>query len=207
MEEETNKLVNPFLGYKPPFIFDGYSYIDTDEGSMALQGDYEDRELLKKIESILNKTEKGCFKVIGTKELDPCALQVDGKWLTIRGWGHLTGTGAMNLDEQEAMRLQDAFRDWLISKLKGEESPYDVYYQEAHDRIIPEPDPEPEPERPPVKKQIWYLEEGEPEPDLWSTAEFEFVRVPKGWKRKHGMSGTVKQPFYVQFLRKRRKKR
>lgn len=45
----VDNLVNPFIGYKPPFTFDDCSYIFTDEGSMALcSQDWDDhREILQ----------------------------------------------------------------------------------------------------------------------------------------------------------------
>ena len=38
-----------------------------------------------------------------------------------RGWGHLTGTGAMNLPYKEAERIQDEFCDYILSKLNSNE--------------------------------------------------------------------------------------
>ena len=39
--------------------------------------------------------------------------------LLLRGWGHLTGGGALNLPDKEAIQIQNEFLDWVISKLKG----------------------------------------------------------------------------------------
>ena len=39
--------------------------------------------------------------------------------LLLRVWGHLTGGGALNLPDKEAIQIQNEFRDWVISKLKG----------------------------------------------------------------------------------------
>ena len=208
-------LVNPFIGYKPPFEFDGHNYIFTDEGSMALCSQNWDDvgDILERVEGLLNKKREDYFEAIGTTESDPCALKIDNVWFIIRGWGHLTGTGAMNLPQKEACEIQDAFRDWLIARLKGKESPYDVYYQEAKDRVVPIPEPEPEPE---ISEDAKYteiiLEEGEELPDLWSTAQIRIKRVPKGWRKKQERKRrlemlAVQQPFYTRFLRLRRKKR
>jgi hypothetical protein len=38
-------------------------------------------------------------------------------FITIRGWGNLTGTGGYNFDEEKAFKIQDDFRDWVIEKL------------------------------------------------------------------------------------------
>jgi hypothetical protein len=48
-------------------------------------------------------------------------IYIDNKpKLIIRGWGMLVGVGAYNLPRKEAANIQDEFRDYIISKLKGE---------------------------------------------------------------------------------------
>lgn len=37
----------------------------------------------------------------------------------VRGWGHLTGTGAMNLPVKEAERIQDEFARFILEKLNA----------------------------------------------------------------------------------------
>lgn len=37
-----------------------------------------------------------------------------------RGWGHLTGCGALNLPGHEAAKIQDDFGEWIVKKLKQE---------------------------------------------------------------------------------------
>lgn len=41
----------------------------------------------------------------------------DHEFIIIRGWGHLTGCGALNLPVEEAARIQDDFANYIISKL------------------------------------------------------------------------------------------
>lgn len=38
----------------------------------------------------------------------------------VRGWGHLTGTGAMNLPVKEAERIQDEFVHFILEKLNSQ---------------------------------------------------------------------------------------
>ena len=38
----------------------------------------------------------------------------------VRGWGHLTGTGAMNLPVKEAERIQDEFSHFILEKLNAQ---------------------------------------------------------------------------------------
>lgn len=47
-------------------------------------------------------------------------ILVEGtKFILIRGWGNLTGTGAHNLSGEEAVNIQDTFSYYLVDKLKG----------------------------------------------------------------------------------------
>lgn len=41
----------------------------------------------------------------------------DKIFLTIRGWGRLTGVGGMHLDPTEAAKLQDDFMNYIIEQL------------------------------------------------------------------------------------------
>jgi hypothetical protein len=38
--------------------------------------------------------------------------------MKIRGWGHLTGIGGLNLDTEKAAKIQDDFGEWIVEKLK-----------------------------------------------------------------------------------------
>lgn len=40
--------------------------------------------------------------------------------IVIRGWGHLTGIGGLNLLGEEAAKIQDDFQKWIVNKLKKE---------------------------------------------------------------------------------------
>lgn len=37
--------------------------------------------------------------------------------MMIRGWGHLTGTGALNLSDEDAVRIQDEFGQYIVETL------------------------------------------------------------------------------------------
>lgn len=39
--------------------------------------------------------------------------------LTVRGWGHLTGGGALGLGEDEAVEIQDSFHKWVVETLNA----------------------------------------------------------------------------------------
>lgn len=37
--------------------------------------------------------------------------------LMIRGWGYLTGSGSLHLPQEEAIRIQDEFGDYIVEQL------------------------------------------------------------------------------------------
>ena len=39
------------------------------------------------------------------------------KFICIRGWGNLTGTGGYHFSQEKAAKIQDDFRDWIIDKI------------------------------------------------------------------------------------------
>ena len=54
--------------------------------------------------------------------VDEGHIRIDGKPVfLLRGWGHLTGVGALNLDSKTAAKIQDDFAKWVVNKLKGNE--------------------------------------------------------------------------------------
>lgn len=107
--------------YKPPFKSDGvFIWSDNDVMSLMNASDYDNSdEMMNKLADILN----GKRTPAGSKGYTYSAPEIllDGKpLLVVRGWGHLTGQGSLNLDHKVAAGIQDKFANWVISKLKGE---------------------------------------------------------------------------------------
>lgn len=51
---------------------------------------------------------------------DPCKITYKGKQqFLVRGWGHLTGCGGLNLPEKLASEMQDGFIDYILDRLNG----------------------------------------------------------------------------------------
>jgi len=48
---------------------------------------------------------------------DATIYQNGKEFIIIRGWGHLTGCGGLNLNEDEAVIIQDDFANYIIEKL------------------------------------------------------------------------------------------
>ena len=50
----------------------------------------------------------------------PCEILMNGEpCIYIRGWGELTGIGGYGLSREEAAKIQDDFKEFLINKLNG----------------------------------------------------------------------------------------
>ena len=47
-------------------------------------------------------------------------IYVDEKpFISIRGWGYLTGIGGLNLSDDEAVKIQDDLANYLVEQLQG----------------------------------------------------------------------------------------
>ena len=108
--------------YKPPFRAEG-AYIFSSNDVMSLMAadcwNYPD-EMMQRIVEILNDESKpNGTPEVGRNDMEIC-LNGD-PLLTVRGWGHLTGVGGLNLPPEEADKIQDEFAVWVVSKLRGTE--------------------------------------------------------------------------------------
>lgn len=107
--------------YKLPLRLDEYSmsYIWSSNGVMTFTTLVNDESFIKEILGILNGD-----LTIKLNEID---VTYDGEYikmdghaiLLLRGWGHLTGCGALNIPTEKAAKIQDDFANWVVNKLKG----------------------------------------------------------------------------------------
>lgn len=105
--------------YPAPFS-ECCGYIEPNNGGMALNLLYDDmhQDDIDKIVAILNNecTERLTHAV--TYNRKEGTIDIDGKpAFLVRGWGHLTGCGALNLPNEEAARIQDEFAEWVCRQL------------------------------------------------------------------------------------------
>lgn len=114
--------IDPLKIFKPPFRQSFGIKIFTSEGRMAMdlcaRIDGDDEEFLQRICNILNgdSNEKPKMNV----SYDPPYIYFDDKKIfLIRGWGYLTGCGALNLPSEVAVEIQDNFANWVANKLNG----------------------------------------------------------------------------------------
>lgn len=119
-----NKFVQVSIDYKNIYGHDQMCFtilIDWKRG--------EELNQLKRIVDLLNSKEQRPFKYIGyniehniigvgdTKEDAANSL------LLTRGWGYLTGQGALALPSKEAREIQVKFMKWVLSCLKDPNEP------------------------------------------------------------------------------------
>lgn len=72
------------------------------------------------IVALINGEKKGAIEGEVTYVREEQTINVDGQpILLIRGWGHLTGTGGLNLQPELAAFLQDQFGQYIADKLSG----------------------------------------------------------------------------------------
>lgn len=75
--------------------------------------------LAKNIVSFVNgETDKRPDYIWSADEYDPCVICINGQpCMEIRSWGELTG--GLHLSQQEAAKIQDDFKNFIINKLNG----------------------------------------------------------------------------------------
>ena len=105
--------------YKLPLHADHHgSYAWTPDDTMALDFDFDvemkvREEIIATINGEKESSTKGKWYVANAID-----FFLDGVYMfCVRGWGHLTGTGAMHLPEESAARIQDEFVKYIISRI------------------------------------------------------------------------------------------
>ena len=89
----------------------------------------EEFERIKRAAALLNGDEGAMpFKYVGYNfEEDVIGVgdteeEAGNPILLMRGWGYLTGTGALHLKPEQARKIQLDFMKWAVRKFKGDES-------------------------------------------------------------------------------------
>lgn len=111
--------------YKLPLHLDSYCLYAFDKDNTIALSDFdvyddEDLERVAKIVSTINGEIESEFDPDWTIDKnDPVQINYKGKHqFLVRGWGHLTGSGnAMNLPEEIAEKIQDAFIEYILNRL------------------------------------------------------------------------------------------
>lgn len=109
--------------YKKPFRTDEYgSFVWSSNGVMTFSGyDYANLPFMKRVCRVLNGEIKADFPHKFEASKDDTAILYNGELVfLVRGWGHLTGYGALNLNPKLAANIQDDFIAHVVKTLNGE---------------------------------------------------------------------------------------
>lgn len=110
--------------YKLPLRIDEYCpiYVKTSNNIKAfnlLDTSEKYMNIVKKVINIINGDDSQ--HITNNVTYNEGFIFIDNSALfLVRGWGHLTGAGAMNLDPKIAAKIQDEFCEFIVKKLKGE---------------------------------------------------------------------------------------
>tara|TARA_R110000850_G_scaffold93775_2_gene198327 strand:- start:13 stop:363 length:351 start_codon:yes stop_codon:yes gene_type:complete len=104
--------------YKLPLHTDKYgSYVWAENGTMALMFDEKvNKEDRNKIVDSLNGATG--LKIPNIKKDGVNFYDGENYIFCVRGWGGLTGCGALNMKEEKAIKIQDDFCDFIETTLK-----------------------------------------------------------------------------------------
>ena len=112
-----NKLSDWEKVYQLPIHTDKYGpYAWAKNGTMALMFKNISKIDRFKIINSINGIEKHTIKGLNNKGCD--FYQDDDLIFYVRGWGNLTGIGALNYSEEKAIKIQDGFINYIKSKLQ-----------------------------------------------------------------------------------------
>jgi uncharacterized protein with ACT and thioredoxin-like domain len=105
--------------YKLPLKLDEYgtNYVYDSKNQFVFQFEIEDKRVIKDILDKLNGKNLPILSMVNFTH-DKGEIRIYGHLLIIiRGWGNLTGTGALNLSEEDAANIQDTFAEWIVETL------------------------------------------------------------------------------------------
>lgn len=78
-------------------------------------------ECKKKIIAIINGEQKPPHKDKFYRDgIHICHKGLEKPILRIRGWGFLTGVGGLHLSQEEAIKIQDEFGNYIVKQLNGD---------------------------------------------------------------------------------------
>ena len=76
------------------------------------------KEMQQEVIFSLNALDNEPINELKLSFLDAIEILNDGqKFICIRGWGNLTGTGGYHFSEEKAIKIQDDFKNWIVYKL------------------------------------------------------------------------------------------
>ena len=118
MKRKMNRLSFSEI-YQLPFKIDDDCpvYVWSSSGILTFNVCIKDLESVRKLIDILNGDSDK--KVMNQVSYKGGRIIIDGiPVFLIRGWGQLTGCGALNLPYTQAKEIQDDFGKWIVKRLK-----------------------------------------------------------------------------------------
>lgn len=113
------ELVNQY--YKPPYKFDGYSYIWDANGEMCFMLAQNNADIIntivEKLLNALNNEEEFKSDAVFKLEHGEVFINGDVKLFIIRGWGRLSS----KLSETLAAKVQDTFAQYIVDVLNNKQ--------------------------------------------------------------------------------------
>ena len=117
--------MNKLEFYKKPFRIDNDSYwvYDANNNFVFQFEAFEDENNIKESMNVINGKGKSTNSFKADFENKEILIKTPygeyTHYITIRGWGNLTGRGAHNLSVDRATEIQDIFTRWLLGTLNG----------------------------------------------------------------------------------------
>ena len=106
--------------YQLPLRSDSGGYVWSNNGTMTFTFDFDyDYGIIEKIVEKLNGDSSIKFDSDFTIQDGIDFYYAREYAFCIRGWGHLTGTGALHLSGNEAVSIQDGFAKWVLETLNN----------------------------------------------------------------------------------------
>jgi hypothetical protein len=103
--------------YKLP-LEDSHGWIYDQKRNFVFQFMIDDEKTEQKILDVINGKENFKRKDLVFKHEQGEIIDDKNRTIIlIRGWGNLTGTGAMNLSDEEASNIQDTFANFIVERL------------------------------------------------------------------------------------------
>lgn len=105
--------------FKLPFVTDEIMYIFDSDNNMVLQTiKHLDKENMIGLCNQLNGNRDATYKNDWQYDKRRQVVTQNGRDMyDIRGWGYLTGTGALNLPDDEAIEIQDDLGLFIVERM------------------------------------------------------------------------------------------
>lgn len=102
--------------YELPLRVDDIGWVRDEKDQFVFQFQFDEKFLQGNIISVINGTEKPKYQ---HEFIHKEGIISEGcnDFILIRGWGHLTGIGGLNLSTEEACNIQDTFAEFIVEQL------------------------------------------------------------------------------------------